>query len=77
MTGIELPLFVNHVVVFPDGDHGMRRKNGEYVPVIVPPGRKAAQTLRARLGLEGVACTKIESTTINPNTTALMTFPRL
>jgi hypothetical protein len=27
--------------------------------------------------LEGVACIKIESSTINPNTTALMTFPRL
>lgn len=57
MTGIELPLSVKHVVVFPDGDHGMRRKNGEYVPITIPPGRKAAQTLRARLATERVACT--------------------
>ncbi len=56
MTGIELPLVVKQAIVFPDGDHGMRRHDGQYIPIAVPPGRKAAQTLRARLAGEGVAC---------------------
>lgn len=56
VIGVELPLAVKQVVVFPDGDYSMRRQGGEYVPVACPPGRKAAQTLRERLKGEGVAC---------------------
>lgn len=56
LIGIELPLGVEHVVIFPDGDASMRKKDGEYVPA-VPAGRKAALTLRARLLQEGIGCT--------------------
>lgn len=56
LVGIELPLGVEHVVIFPDGDASMRKKDGEYVPA-VPAGRKAAVTLRTRLLHEGIACT--------------------
>lgn len=56
LVGIELPLGVEHVVIFPDGDASMRKKDGEYVPS-VPAGRKAALTLRERLLNEGIGCT--------------------
>jgi putative DNA primase/helicase len=56
LIGIELPLGVEHVVIFPDGDAPMRKKDGDYVPT-VPAGRKAAETLRARLLAEGLAVT--------------------
>lgn len=56
LIGIELPLGVEHVVLFPDGDRPIRKKGDEYEPA-VPAGRKAAVTLRTRLLGEGVACT--------------------
>lgn len=56
LVGIELPLGVEHVVIFPDGDASMKKQNGEYVPAI-PAGRKAALALRSRLLAEGVGCT--------------------
>lgn len=56
MIGWEAPLGVTHVVIFPDGDSPMRKRDGEYVPSI-PPGRKAAHALRERLLEEGIAAT--------------------
>lgn len=56
LIGIELPLGVEHVVIFPDGDRPIRKQGEEYVPA-VPAGRKAAVALRDRLKAEGVACT--------------------
>jgi hypothetical protein len=56
MIGLEVPLGVEHVVIFPDGDRPLRKKGEEYEPA-VPAGRKAAVALRARLLVEGIACT--------------------
>ena len=56
LVGIELPLGIEHVVLFPDGDRPVRKKGNEYEPA-VPAGRKAALTLRTRLLHEGIACT--------------------
>jgi hypothetical protein len=56
LTGIELPLGVQHVCIFPDGDRPIKKQGNEFVPT-VPAGRKAAETLRARLLGEGVAVT--------------------
>jgi putative DNA primase/helicase len=56
MSGIELPLQIEHVTVFPDGDKPLRRKGSEYV-VSTPAGRKAAQALKQRLvGVEKRRC---------------------
>lgn len=57
LIGIELPLEVRSVVIFPDGDRGLRRKGEEYITVKVPPGRLAAQTLATRLKGEGLRVT--------------------
>lgn len=56
LNAVELPLGVELVVIAPDGDHSMRRKDGEFVPA-APAGRVAAQALRTRLLNEGVGCT--------------------
>ncbi|WP_051677262.1 toprim domain-containing protein [Bradyrhizobium sp. URHD0069] len=56
LIGIELPLGVEHVVLFPDGDAPIRKQGNEFVPT-VPAGRKAAETLRARLLSEGLGVT--------------------
>ena len=56
MTGIELPLGVDHCVIVPDGDAPIRKKDGDFVPSI-PAGRKAAQSLRSRLLAEGISVT--------------------
>lgn len=56
MTGIELPLGVEQVMIFPDGDRPLRKRGNEYEPA-VPAGRKAAHTLRDRLIREGIVCT--------------------
>lgn len=55
MIGIEIPLGVERVIVVPDGDRPIAKRDGQYVPAI-PAGRMAAQALRARLMIEGVAC---------------------
>ena len=57
MTAIELPLGVTRATLFPDGDIPVKREGGEYVPVQIAPGRKAARALKDRLVAEGVACT--------------------
>lgn len=54
LTGIELPLGVEHVCIFMDGDRAMKKQGNEYVPA-VPAGRKAALALRERLLAEGVS----------------------
>lgn len=56
LVAVEIPLGVEHVVLYPDGDSPMRKKGHEYEPA-VPAGRKAAESLRARLLVEGIACT--------------------
>jgi hypothetical protein len=56
LVGIEMPLGVEHVYIFPDGDRPLRKKGDEYEPA-VPAGRKAALALRTRLLNEGISCT--------------------
>jgi len=55
MQGIEIPLGVGQVVVVPDGDNPLRRKDGAYVESI-PAGRKAAQALFVRMVEQGIRC---------------------
>lgn len=57
LTGIELPLAVKQVIIYPDGDEPMRRQNGEYVPVTAAPGIKAAKACAERLKAEKVNVT--------------------
>lgn len=56
MIGFEVPLGVEHVVVFPDGDRPLKKQGHEYVAA-TPAGRKAAESLRDRLLAEGVGVT--------------------
>jgi putative DNA primase/helicase len=53
LVGIELPLSVERVTIFPDGDRPIRKQGEEFIPA-VPAGRKAAQSLRDRLAREGL-----------------------
>jgi hypothetical protein len=53
LVGFEVPLGVSRVTIMPDGDRPLRRKGHEYEPA-TPAGRKAAQSLFARLTEEGV-----------------------
>lgn len=53
VSGLEVPLGVSRITCFPDGDRPLRRKGHEYEPA-EPAGRKAAQSLFARLTEEGV-----------------------
>jgi putative DNA primase/helicase len=55
MQGIEIPLGVGQVVVVPDGDKPLRKKEGLYIESI-PAGRKAAQALWVRLVEQGIRC---------------------
>jgi putative DNA primase/helicase len=56
LVGIELPLDVEHVVIFPDGDRPVRKQGDEFVPA-VPAGRKAAEALRDDLIAKGLTVT--------------------
>jgi putative DNA primase/helicase len=56
LVGVELPLGIEHVCIFPDGDRPIKKHGHEFIPA-VPAGRKAAETLRARLLAEGVGVT--------------------
>lgn len=53
VSNVEIPLGVSRVTIFPDGDRPIKRHEGDFIPA-VPPGRKAARTLFARLTEEGV-----------------------
>ncbi len=55
MTNFDVPLFVDRIDVYPDGDRPMRRKDGEYIPA-VPAGRKAALTIKEKMAAAGVDC---------------------
>jgi putative DNA primase/helicase len=55
MMGFEVPLGVSRITVMPDGDRPIRKNGGEYIAA-EPAGRKAAQTLFARLTTEGIRC---------------------
>lgn len=56
LVNFEAPLGVEHVCIAPDGDRPIRRHGEDYIPA-VPAGRKAAEALRSRLLVEGIACT--------------------
>lgn len=49
MAGIELPLAVNRVVIFPDGDKPTRRHGDEFVPTHGGAGIVAARRLAERM----------------------------
>jgi hypothetical protein len=53
-SNVELPLGVEEVRIFPDGDRPFRKKDGGFVPVDVPPGLVAARILRDRAKAMGV-----------------------
>lgn len=55
MQGLEVPLGVGQVVVVPDGDKPLRKKDGVAVESI-PAGRKAAQALWVRMVEQGIRC---------------------
>jgi len=55
MQGLEVPLGVGQVVVVPDGDKPLRKKDGVAVES-VPAGRKAAQALWVRMVEQGIRC---------------------
>lgn len=54
MVGIELPLEVEKVSIFPDGDRMIRRMGNEFVPDARPPGIRAAYELAGRLTQQGI-----------------------
>lgn len=56
LVGVELPIQVERVIIYPDSDRPMRKAGNEFVAA-VPAGKKAAYTLRERLRQEGVAGT--------------------
>jgi putative DNA primase/helicase len=56
LIGFEVPLGVESLVIYPDGDRPIKKHGHEFVPT-VPAGRKAAEALRARALREGVAVT--------------------
>jgi putative DNA primase/helicase len=56
LVGIELPLGIQRVTIFPDGDRPIKKQGEEFVPAI-PAGRKAAHSLRDRLAGEGLNVT--------------------
>lgn len=52
MVGFEVPLFVDHVSIYKDGDKGQVNKhNGA---IMLPPGDHAANTLHSRLTATGI-----------------------
>jgi putative DNA primase/helicase len=53
VSNVEIPLGVSRVTIFPDSDRPIKRQGDDYVPA-VPAGRKAAQSLFARLTEEGI-----------------------
>lgn len=55
MQGIDIPLGVGQVVVVPDGDKPLRKKDGAFVEA-VPAGRKAAHALYVKLVERGIRC---------------------
>lgn len=57
MAGFEIPIEVEHIDIFPDGDARARRKDGIYVPEPVAPGLRAARALWARAKEVGVGAT--------------------
>ncbi|MDB5584869.1 MAG: hypothetical protein JWR80_10045 [Bradyrhizobium sp.] len=56
LTGFEVPLGVERMVIYPDSDKPMRKQGEDYVPA-VPAGRKAALAMRTRILSEGVSVT--------------------
>jgi hypothetical protein len=59
LAGLELPIGVKRLTIWPDGDRALRRQGDEYV-IAVPPGRRAADELLSRAKRMGIAATKAE-----------------
>lgn len=55
LIGFEVPLGVERLTIYPDGDQPIKKQDGEFVPAI-PAGRKAALAMKERVSAEGVAC---------------------
>lgn len=56
LTGFEVPLFVERITGFPDGDKPYRKQGNEFVPA-VPAGRKAMRSLKERVEQDGIGFT--------------------
>jgi putative DNA primase/helicase len=55
LVGFEIPMQVERLTLFPDGDRPVRKREHDFEPAI-PAGRKAATALRNRAISEGVGC---------------------
>lgn len=55
MVGFEIPMEVERLSIFPDGDRPLKKSGNDFEPA-VPAGRRAAQSLRQRAISEGVGC---------------------
>lgn len=55
LIGFEVPLGVERITIYQDGDRPIKKHQGDYIPA-VPAGRKAALTMQARVTGEGVLC---------------------
>lgn len=55
ISSLEIPLGVDWVTIFPDGDRPVKKQGDEYQPA-VPAGRRAANALYVRLVEEGLRC---------------------
>lgn len=56
LVAVEMPLIVERLTIYPDGDPPLKKQGNEYVQA-EPAGRKAAEALRARLLNEGIGVT--------------------
>lgn len=56
VSGVELPLGIERVSCYPDGDDLIKKQGDEYVPEPLPPGLRAAHSLRDRLAGTGIKC---------------------
>ena len=55
LIGFEIPMQVERLTIFSDGDRPIRKRGHDFEPA-VPAGRRAAQSLRQRAISEGVGC---------------------
>ncbi len=55
LLGFEVPLGVERITIYPDGDKPIKKQGAGYVPA-VPAGRKAALAMKDRVSAEGVTC---------------------
>jgi putative DNA primase/helicase len=55
LIGFEIPMLVERLTLFCDGDRPIKKNGDDYLPA-VPAGRRAVQSLRQRAINEGVGC---------------------